>query len=150
MFFRRAKVHIPAFNERMESVQKLGIASQTEGSGRVRLTRDGIGAIVTDVANSRPHVDRAGLMIGSEIGALVNGGYQQYWLTPSKQQVPALAWQLKALHEFEEDLKEGLGLTSLYNTSLGTISALHLYDRVEERDETVHPGRPWDGKSASL
>jgi hypothetical protein len=35
-------------------------------------------------------------------------------------------------------------LTSLYNTSLGTISALHLYDRVEERDDTVHPPKPWE------
>jgi hypothetical protein len=144
MFFRREKLHIPTFNERIENVKKFGIALQPEGSGRVRLGRDGIGAIVTDVLNDRPHVDRAGLIIGDEIGALVNGGYQQFWLTPSKKRVPALASQLKALHEFEEDLKEGLGLTSLYNTSLGTTSALHLYDRLEERDIAVHPARPWN------
>ena len=29
-------------------------------------------------------------------------------------------------------MKEALGLSSLYNTSLGTVSAMHLYDRVEE------------------
>jgi hypothetical protein len=99
--------------------------------------------MITDVAADRPHIDRAGLMIGNEIGALVNGGYQQYWLAPSGKRVPAQAAQLKELHEFEEDLKEALGLSSLYNTSLGTISALHLYDRVEERDDTVHPPKPW-------
>lgn len=148
MFFRREKLHIPTFNERIENVKKLGIAAQAEGSGRARLSRDGIGAIVTDVPNHRPHVDRAGLIIGNEIGALVNGGYQQFWLTPSKKRAPALAPQLKALHEFEEDLKEGLGLTSLYNTSLGTTSALHMYDRVEERDRTGHPARAWDRKPA--
>jgi hypothetical protein len=148
MFFRREKLHIPTFNERIENVKKFAIAAQSAGSGRVLLSRDGIGAMVTDVPNDRPHVDRAGVMIGSEIGALVNGGYQQFWLTPSKKRVPALAPQLKALHEFEEDLKEGLGLTSLYNTSLGTTSALHLYDRVEERDMNVHPARAWDRKPA--
>ena len=69
MFFRREKLHIPTFNERIENVKKLGIAAQPEGSGRVRLSRDGIGAMVSDIPNDRPHVDRAGLTIGSEIGA---------------------------------------------------------------------------------
>ena len=46
-----------------------------------------------------------------------------------------------------DDLKEGLGLTSLYNTSLGTVSALHLYDRVVERDQKTHVPRPWDRKA---
>lgn len=149
MFFRRQKPHIASFNERIESVKKFGIDGQTRGSS-VRFTRDGIAAAVTNIPNDRPHVDRAGLIIGDEIGALVNGGYQQYWLTPSKKRVPATADQLKALHAFEEDLKEGLGLTSLYNTSLGTVSALHLYDRVVERDQKTHVARPWDRKAAAV
>ena len=147
MFFRRQKPHIASFNERIENVKKFGMDAKAEGSNRVRLSRDGIAALVTDTPNDRPHVDRAGLIIADEIGALVNGGYQQYWLTPSKKRVPARADQLKALHAFEEDLKEGFGLTSLYNTSLGTVSALHLYDRVVERDQKTHVARPWDRKT---
>jgi hypothetical protein len=50
---------------------------------------------------------------------------------------------LKALHEFEEDLKEGLGLESLYNESLGTVSTYYLYDRVKDRDRGV-PKRVWE------
>ena len=146
MFFRRQKPHIASFNERIESAKKFGMDARAE-AGTVRLSRDGIAALVTDNPNDRPHVDRAGLIIGDEIGALVNGGYQQYWLTPSKKRVPARADQLKALHAFEEDLKEGFGLTSLYNTSLGTVSALHLYDRVVERDQNTHVARPWDRKT---
>ena len=71
-----------------------------------------------------------------------------FWRTPSGKRVPALATQLKALHNFEEDLKEGLGLPSLYNQSLGTTSDLHLYDRVEHRDEAPSP-KPWDHKPAA-
>ncbi len=143
MFFRRQKPHIHSFQERIDDVKKLGFTVQTEPANGVRVTRDGIAALVTDVPGDRPHVTRAGLEIGKEIGALVNGGYQQYWLTPNKKRAPALASQLKALHNFQEDLKEALGLPSLYNTSLGTISALHLYDRVEERD-TPHVPRAWE------
>ena len=150
MFFRRQKAHIDSFTERIENVKKLGMGAQGEVGGRVKLSRNGIAARITDVQGDRPHVDRAGLMVNDEIGALVNGGYQQYWLTPSKKRVPATADQLKALHAFEEDLKEGLGLISLYNTSLGTISALHLYDRVVERDEKTQVPRPWDRKAVSL
>jgi leucyl-tRNA synthetase len=42
--------------------------------------------------------------------------------------------QLKALHAFEEDLTEALGLESLYNTSLGTTNDFHVYDRLAGRE----------------
>jgi len=59
------------------------------------------------------------------------------------QTVPALATYLKALHNFEEDLKEALGLTSLYNQALGTRADEHLYDRVKDRDSGGRR-RPWE------
>ena len=44
-----------------------------------------------------------------------------------------------------EELKEALGLTSLYNESLGTVSDRYVYDRVTDRDqpEPQRPKRPW-------
>jgi hypothetical protein len=63
--------------------------------------------------------------------------------TPSGKQLPAQASQLKGLHAFDEDLREGLGLTSLYNVALGTTSENHLYDRVTDRDKP-HTPRPWE------
>ena len=63
------------------------------------------------------------------------------------REIPAQAAQLKALHAFDEDLREGLGVTSLYNLSLGTTCDDHLYDRVEDRDAPQHP-RPWEKTSA--
>lgn len=143
MFFRSAKPHVPAFNERIDNLKNFGFTTKNE-NGQVRVTRGDLAAIVTDVPKELPHVQKAGLAIGNEIAVLVNAGYQQYWLTPSKKRAAATANQLKALHAFEEDLKEGLGLTSLYNTSLGTISTLHLYDRVEQRDAEHHVQRPWE------
>jgi hypothetical protein len=50
---------------------------------------------------------------------------------------------LKALHDFEEDLKQGLGQQSFYNESLGTVSTFYLYDRLKDRDRGV-PKRVWD------
>ena len=83
-----------------------------------------------------------GCLIGSEISKLVNKGYQQF-LKTSKAELPATADQLKALQTFSEELKVGLGLPSLYNESLGTVSTLYQYDRVKDRDRGV-PKRAWE------
>ena len=147
MFFRREKPHEPAFAERIAALKNFGFSIKSLDSRRAQVMRDGIAAVVGEGPAERPHVNKAGLLIGDEIALLVNRGYQMFWRTPSAKQVPANATQLKALHNFEEDLKEGLGLPSLYNESLGTTSDLHLYDRVEDRDEGIH--KPWEGKPAS-
>src|SRR3981189_811490 len=93
-----------------------------------------------------------GYLIGSEISKLVNRGYQQF-LKTSKTEVPASADHLKALHSFAEELKVALGLPSLYNESLGTVSESYQYDRVENRDKPAvdQPKRPWEvaGKAAA-
>jgi len=94
-----------------------------------------------------------GCLIGSEISKLVNRGYQQF-LKTSKQEVPATAEQLKALQTFSEELKQALGLPSLYNESLGTVSEAYQYDRVEDRDKPAvdRPKRPWEvaGKETAV
>jgi hypothetical protein len=94
-----------------------------------------------------------GYLIGSEISKLVNRGYQQF-LKTSKTEVPATADHLKSLHTFAEELKLALGLPSLYNESLGTVSEAYQYDRIVDRDkpEVERPKRPWEvaGKEAAV
>lgn len=94
-----------------------------------------------------------GYLIGSEISKLVNRGYQQFMKT-SKTEIPATAEHLKALQSFAEELKMGLGLPSLYNESLGTVSDSYHYDRIKDRDEPVvdRPKRPWEiaGKAVAV
>jgi len=81
-----------------------------------------------------------GYLIGSEISKLINRGYQQF-LKTAKTEVPATADHLKALQQFTEELKEGLGLPSLYNESLGTVSESYQYDRIEDRDKPKKAAR---------
>ncbi len=88
---------------------------------------------------------RAGILIGSDIAPLVDGGYQKFFRTAAGKQKPALADELKALHALEEDVTESLGLQSLYNEALGTVSTFYLYDRVQNRDAGV-PKRVWETK----
>ena len=53
---------------------------------------------------------------------------------PPGRTKPALAEELQALHAFEEDLKDGLGMESFYNQSLGTVSTYCHYDRLRGRE----------------
>ena len=53
---------------------------------------------------------------------LVQKGYQKF-LKTTKTEIAATSDHLTAMHSFAEELKEqALGLASLYNESLGTVS----------------------------
>jgi hypothetical protein len=142
MFFRRERTKIPTFADRMESLRKAGLTVTPLAGATVRASR---GNCALDLKEAGGTVDasRAGILMGDEIGALVDGGYQKFFRTPSGRNKPALADELKDLHEFEEDVREALGEESLYNESLGTTSTFYLYDRVEDRDRGV-PKRVWE------
>lgn len=90
-----------------------------------------------------------GYLITGEISKLVNHGYQQVLMT-SKREIAATADHLEALHTFAEEFKEAIGLPSLYNESLGTVSTNYVYDRIENRDqpEPARPKRPWEAVGA--
>jgi hypothetical protein len=145
MFFRREKPHIPSFDERIANLKQFGFESRPDSDGRVQVFRNGYAAIV-EPKNDGVAIGKAGVLVGNEIAHLVHGGYQMFLRTPSGKEIPALASQLKGLHAFDEDLREGLGLISLYNLSLGTTCDDHLYDRVDDRDLPPHP-KPWERRA---
>ncbi len=114
--------------------------------GRVFLKKYNVSAAIQKNGDDHAKIFAyPGYLIGSEISKLVNKGYQQF-LKTAKTEVPATAEHLKALQQFTEELKEGLGLPSLYNESLGTVSESYHYDRIQDRDKPVaeRPKRAWE------
>jgi hypothetical protein len=142
MFFRRNTPPQPTFEDRIANLKQFGFQSIRQSSQNARVTRGCIGAIVDNLGEGKVKIGKAGVIVGDEIAELVNRGYQMFIRTPSGEELPALASHLKDLHAFDEDLREGLGLTSLYNLSLGTTTDEHLYDRVVDRDKGAAL-RPW-------
>jgi hypothetical protein len=115
-------------------------------AGRVFLKKYNVSAAIQkDGADGVKIFAYPGYLVGSEISKLVNKGYQQF-LKTSKTEVPATADHLKALHSFAEEMKEALGLPSLYNESLGTVSESYQYDRIVDRDkpQADRKKRPWE------
>lgn len=148
MFFRNPQPHQATFDEHLSKLKQAGFEVEREAPGRARVTRGGDGAVIEDAGGGKVKVGKAGVLADQEIALLVSGGYQMFLRTPSGKEFPALSTQLTSLHQFDEDLRETLGLTSLYNLSLGTTSDEHLYDRLEDRDAPRHP-RPWEKRATS-
>jgi hypothetical protein len=143
MFFRRERPKNPTFQERLENLRRIGFTVTPVAGGVTRVSRGDLAADLREESSSVRIVGDAGVLIGSEIGVLVDGGFQKFFRTPGGAKRPALAEDLKGLHDFDEDLKEGLGEESYYNESLGTVSTYYLYDRVKDRDRGV-PRRVWE------
>ncbi len=143
MFFRRERPKNPSFSERVENLKKAGFTVNPRSGGVARVSGDVCAVDLKDTNGMAEAVAPAGIAMGDEIGALVDGGFQKFFRTPSGKKKPATAQELKALHDFEEDVREAIGKDSYYNEGLGTVSTFYLYDRVKDRDRGV-PKRVWE------
>ena len=130
MFFRRKPEVALTYSDRLSAARSAGFAVD----GKL-ITRRGLGCEVAESADGLPEIGEAGLLLhGKEVARLVHGGYQMFFVTRDGHKQAALADHLKALHAFTEDLVEALGVTSHYNTGLGSTCTGHLYDRVKGRE----------------
>lgn len=144
MFFRRKVTKEITFDQRLDALRNAGFTVGPVVAGRVTASRDGCAAVLESGPGGVARIaERAGIVMAGGIGKLVDGGFQKFFLAPNGSKKPAQAAELKAVHAFQEDLREALGMESLYNESLGTVSTQYLYDRVKDRDRGV-PKRPWE------
>jgi hypothetical protein len=145
MFFRRDIPKLPTFSDRINVLKKAGFTVETTADGRAKISKHGVAVMIGDEGKGQTTIEKSGVVMNGEIATLLSGGYQMFLETPTGKRYPAQAEQLKALHEFEMDVKDALELTDLYNTSLGTTSRNHMYDRVTKRDSGTQP-KPWEKK----
>ncbi len=144
MFFRHNQTKAITFEQRIDALRKAGFTVAPAEGGRTLVSRDGCAVLLLKGTDDRPRVaERAGIQMAGGIGKLVDAGFQKFFQVPGGPRKPALAPELKVLHNFEDDLREALGMETLYNEALGTVSTLYLYDRVQDRDRGV-PKRPWE------
>ena len=130
MFFRREKPRVLTFDDHLTALRGKGFEVAPKGNGKAVALRGTYAAVVEE----GPALGISGRVIGNEIGELVHGGYQVRFESKHGKVEAAQADQLKEYHAFMEDLREALGLESLYNESLGTVNGKHFYDRVKNRD----------------
>ena len=117
-----------------EQLKNAAFAVTEREGNSILVSKHGCGAVLERTATGQPRfVVRPGLLVGKSIARLVDGGFQKFWQDDFRR-LPALADQLAALHSFVQDLYAVMGLTTLYNEALGTVSARYVYDRLEGRE----------------
>ena len=122
----------PDYISRLKSA---GFAVTDEGGNRVLVSKYSCAALLEKAAGGELRFAVSpGLLACDGIAHLLDRGFQKFWQSGDRT-VPAVAEQLKSLHQFEQDLRAALGLTGLYNQSLGTVSSRYVYDRVEGREQ---------------
>jgi len=142
MFFKREKPAVVVFSGQLEQLRTAGFKVTDAPNGTTLVVRDRYAALLKKDANGIAAIQAVGLALQRELAELTDLGYQKIFITPSGKQVPAVAEHLQGLHDLTEDLRESLGLTSLYNEGLGTTNEKHLYDRITARDAGRQP-KPW-------
>src|SRR3954468_22017060 len=83
MFFRRERPKTSTVQERVQALAGKGF-SLTEGPGGLRqVTRANCAADLSVSNDTLAVEDRAGILIGGEIGFLIDGGFQKFFRTKS-------------------------------------------------------------------
>jgi hypothetical protein len=114
-------------------------------AGAVRIEKYGCAAVLAPGKEAPAMVLKGGIVIDGEIGHVLDRGYQKFIKTPSAER-PATADHLRALHKFNEELRQAVGGISLYNESMGAVSDSYIYDRVKGRNlpENQRPTPAWE------
>jgi len=133
---------LPTFDDVLATLgdEKFDVSPATEGSNRAqgafRVSKYGCAAEIAPPTGKGEPVQllaKGGWVLNGEISRLLDRGYQKF-LKTSKLEIPATADNLRAIHAFNEELKEAAGALSLYNEALGTTSDRYVYDRVKGRE----------------
>lgn len=133
---------LPTFDEVLATLgnEKFDVSPATEGANRAagayRVSKNGCAAEIAPATAKDSAVQllsKGGWVLGGEISRLLDRGYQKF-LKTSKLEIPATADHLRAIHAFNDELKEAAGAMTLYNEALGTTSDRYVYDRVKGRE----------------
>jgi hypothetical protein len=133
---------IPTFDDVLATLgnERFDVSPATEGSNRAggayRVSKNGCAAEIAPSEEKGSPVRvlaKGGWVLNGEIARILDRGYQKF-LKTSTLEIPATADHLRAIHAFNEQLKEALGALTLYNEAMGTTSDRYVYDRVKGRE----------------
>jgi hypothetical protein len=150
---RNPRSHVPNFQEILDGLRTHGFElTPAKGVAEGTLVSKGGVAAVLVPGKTDPKWESGGarmavtpgVFIRGEIARLLDRGYQKFIKTP-QYELPATADQLRAIHEFTEELNLVSGAMGLYNEALGTTSDVYQYDRLRGREGPQPPAaRPWE------
>jgi|SRR6185312_9920979 len=143
----RAKNTPPTLAQAQQKLSAMGFQISPLRDGKLLVRKSGCAAILGESGRQVEIAVAPGLVVRGELARLVDRGYQKFFKTADTE-VPALPETMSALSHFEQELRLGCGIPSLYNESLGSVSDRYLYDRIWFRDEGRQP-KAWEEDAAA-
>ncbi len=134
MVRKKASSNKPDYPAWIEQLKNAGFTVTERSESSALVGKNGCGVILERSPSGEPRLAVwPGLLVEGRIAHLLDRGFQKFWQDEGRS-VPALAGQLKALHDFSEELNSAIGQTTLYNQALGSVSSRYVYDRMEGRE----------------
>lgn len=144
-----AKTQPQGFEALRPKLEAMGFDIVAAGDNRYFVMKYGCAAgITSDAGGQLCFFARPGKVIRGELARLIDRGFQKF-LKTADAEVPALAEDLRALREFQRDLRYAAHTPVLYNEALGSVSDRYLYDRIWYRDQGTQP-RIWEHRNERL
>jgi hypothetical protein len=147
------KSRTPSFEQMLDALRanSFDVKPYKGVADGVMVSKGGVGAVlIPGKTNERFESGGArmavtpGVLVKGEIARLLDRGYQKF-ITTAQYELPATADQLRAVHQFTEELNQVTGAMGLYNEALGTTSDVYQYDRLRGREALQPaPARPWE------
>ena len=144
----RKSLH-PDFEQNLAALRahSFDVSPYPANAGGMLVAKRGVAAVLVPGQNKGDAAAIAvkpGVLVRVKVARLLDRGYQKFIKT-DQFELPATADQLRAIHDFTEELNQATGAMGLYNEALGTTSDLYQYDRLKGREaQQPAPHRPWE------
>ena len=122
--------------DRLKQFEQAGFVVANGPAGRVEIKKSGCVAFLENNGGKLQYPGPPYLVVRGINCELEDRGYQKFWFAKAEdKRFPIRKEDLQALHRFDEEVRYILGITSLYNESLGSTNARTVYDRLTGRPD---------------
>jgi hypothetical protein len=116
--------------------EQAGFVVSTSQGGRIEVKKLACVAYVGNEEGKAVYIAPPYFVVRGIKCELEDRGYQKFWYAKAEgKRFPIRKVDLEVLHRFDEEVRYILGLTSLYNESLGSTNARTVYDRLTGRPD---------------
>ncbi len=125
-----------AMQDIQKQFEKAGFVVAKASGDRIEVRKSGCVAYVGNERGKAVYIQPPYLVFQGLLCELEDRGYQKFWFAKAEnRRFPIRKADLGVLHSFDEEVRFILGLTSLYNESLGSTNARTVYDRLDGRPD---------------
>ena len=125
-----------AVQDTQRQFEQAGFSISSAQPGKIEVKKNGCAAYLERKGDTWTYPGPPYFVVHGINCELEDQGYQKFWYSkPEGKRFPIRKVELEIFHRFDEEVRYILGVTSLYNESLGSTNARTVYDRLTGRPD---------------